>query len=344
MKEKIDRNALSEYVNGKHLPRDNKDIEDLFKDENKKDELQEILKCDWMELCRKDDLKAHDLNHIYYKLFYDINHQKTTGRKGRLVSLWKAYSKIAATILFPLVLAYALYQQTELKHIDREVSYARIYAPLGSRIHFNLPDGSSGWLNSGSTLIYPVRFNDTRDVSLSGEAYFDVVKNDKPFIVKASDLIISVLGTKFNVSAYKDDKLIDVVLESGKIRLNYPGSKTVMEMDPNERVVYQRRKKVLKKSNVSPRKYSSWKEGKLVFRNDPIREVAKKLGRWYNVDILLQGNSKADFSLRATFEDEEIEEVMRLLKLTFPLDYKIEKRKKDAEGRFLRKKIIITLK
>lgn len=345
MEEKIDRNALSEYVSGKRVSKDKKEIENIFTDENNKNELRGILKSDWLDLCRDENLKQHDLDHIYYKIFYRISRQNPIRTKMRLVMIWRAYAKIAAALLFPLAMAYSIYQQEDIKQIDREVSYAEIHAPPGSRIRFNLPDGSSGWLNSGSTLKYPVRFGNTRNVSLSGEAYFNVKKNDKPFNVKASDLTISVLGTKFNVSAYRDDKLVDVVLESGKVALNYPESKRTIEMKPNERVIYKRGEKItLKKSKVNPMKYSSWKNGKLVFRNESIEEVVKKLSRWYNLDVVLRGASKADFSLRATFEDEEIEEVMRLLKLTFPLDYKIEKRRKDAEGKFARKKIIITVK
>ena len=112
-------------------------------------------------------------------------------------------------------------------------------------------------------------------------------------------------------------------------------------MKPGEKVEYDIELKAIKKSKVNSKKYSLWKEGKLVFRDDPFDEVAKRLSRWYNVDIVVNQTSKIDFRLRATFEDEEIEEVLRLIKLTFPIDYKIEKRKKDTGGKFEKRRIII---
>ena len=150
-------------------------------------------------------------------------------------------------------------------------------------------------------------------MELSGEAYFDVRENkNKPFNVKAANVTISVLGTKFNVAAYSDDSNVDVVLESGKIKLYDINHQEFVEMDPNERVLYKKsQQKVLSKSKVDTKKYSSWKEGKLVFRNDPIEEVARRLGRWYNADIVVNQSANTNFRLRATFEDEEIEEVMR---------------------------------
>ncbi len=344
MKEKIDRDVLSRYVNGGFTSDDRNYIESIFCDENRKEELKELLKNDWNDLDINGNLKEHDLDRILHTLYYNINHQKTTKKKGRLVSIWETYSKVAAVLLFPLALTYAIMSKPDIKQIDMEVSFAEIKAPLGSRVSFSLPDGSVGWLNSGSTLKYPVAFADSRDVELSGEAYFDIKKNkNKPFNVIAANVNISVLGTKFNVAAYSDDSNVDIVLESGKVKLNHVGSDKFVEMEPNERIVYDSEKITLKKTKVLPEKYSSWKEGKLVFRNDPIEEVAKRLGRWYNVDIVVKQTSNTDFRLRATFEDEEIEEVMRLLKMTFPIDYKIEKRRKDDDGNFEKKKIIINL-
>ena len=331
-------------MNNDFSPDDKKYIERIFSNEDSKDELQEILKSDWLEVNQDDNLEGRELDHILHKLFYQLNHQEKPNKKGRLLSLWKTYLGVAAVLLFPLTLAYAIYSQMEIQHIDKEVSYAEINAPQGSRVSFSLPDGSNGWLNSGSTLKFPVRFTDSREVELSGEAYFDIIKNkNKPFNVVTSALNISVLGTQFNVAAYEDEGNVDVVLESGKVRLNHLGSKNIVEMNPDEKVEFDIEQKEMKKSKVNSKRYSLWKEGKLVFREDPIDEVARRLSRWYNVDIVVNQTSKADFRLRATFEDEEIEEILRLIKMIVPIDYEIEKRKKDAEGKFEKKRIIINV-
>ncbi len=345
MNKTIDKELLSRYVNGDFTADDRKYIERIFSDENCKDELQEFLQDDWATVNQDDHLEARDLDHILHKLYYQLKHQPKAKKDGRLRTLWNTYAKVAAVLLFPLALAYSIYTQMEILNIDAQVSYAEINAPLGSRVSFSLPDGSIGWLNSGSTLKYPVSFKNTRNVELLGEAYFDIQKNEnKPFIVQTSSLNISVLGTQFNVAAYEDDNSIDVVLESGSVRLIHPGNEKSVEMKPNDRIEFDTDQKVMKKFVVVPEKYSSWKEGKLIFRNDHIDEVAKRLSRWYNVDIVINQTSKTDFRLRATFEDEEIEEVLKLIKMTFPIDYEIEKRSKDLDGRFKKRKIVINIK
>ncbi|MEQ6120442.1 FecR domain-containing protein [Reichenbachiella sp. MALMAid0571] len=345
MEDKIDRKKMSDYVDGKFTLEDKIYIENAFRDESKQEQLQEVLKSEWLKACKDQNLEDKDLSHIFYKLYFKITNRQFEKRGSMLRSLWKSYSRVAAIILLPLVFILGFYTKVEMNQINREISYAEIIAPLGSRINFTLPDGSSGWLNSGSSLKYPIIFTDTRDVELAGEAFFDVVKNKhKPFNVKTSDLNISVLGTQFNVTAYGGDANSDVVLESGKVVLNRKGSDQFVEMKPDERVVYNSDQKVLKKSKVNSKKYSSWKEGKLVFRNDPIDEVVKRLSRWYNVDIEVNQNPNSDFRLRATFENEEIEEVMRLLKLTFDIDYKFEERTTDKNGKFEKRKIKLNLK
>ncbi|MGS0524363.1 FecR family protein [Zobellia nedashkovskayae] len=100
-------------------------------------------------------------------------------------------------------------------------------------------------------------------------------------------------------------------------------------MEPSERVVIDSKTNRVSRSNiVGDNKFSSWKDGKLVFRNDSMQEVAQRLGRWYNVDVTIENHTGKDLRLRAVFVDEDIEEVLRLLKMSFPIDYHIEESKK----------------
>lgn len=345
MNEKIDRKIFSKYANEVPTSGEKNYVENVFLDEQNSQELQEILMADWLRVCDQEHLEFYDLSHIFHKLYFSINSERKQQKRGAIHAIWQTYSKIAAAILLPLALIYLVYSHVQPSQPDTQISFAEIKAPLGSRVNFSLPDGSSGWLNSGSSLKYPVYFSDTRDVELSGEAFFDIQKNErKPFNVKTADLNISVLGTRFNVSAYQGDASSSVVLESGKVRLSSKGAQNVVEMKPDEKVVYNNTQKELKKTSVNSAKYTSWKEGKLVFRNDPMKEVANRLSRWYNVDIEVSQKESSDLRLRATFEDEEIEEVLRLLKLTFPIDYKFEERKKGQDGSFEKRKIRIEIK
>ena len=134
---------------------------------------------------------------------------------------------------------------------EEKTIYAEIFSPLAARTRFELPDGSTGWLNSGSTLKFPVKFYGAqRKVELSGEGFFDVVKNsEKPFVVKTSDINIIALGTKFNVLAYPDDETFEITLESGKVVVEKTGVSgepvKIAELQPDHQLVISRKTGIL---------------------------------------------------------------------------------------------------
>ncbi len=168
---------------------------------------------------------------------------------------------------------------------------AHIIIPYGKRSEVTLADGTKIWLNSGTQFSYPVRFTgNTREVYLSGEAFFDV-KSDpsRPFRVITGDLKIEVTGTRFNVSSYESDATTQAVLLSGKIsaeknrRFAHP-----LELAPGERIVYDKKEDNLEKDQVNVELYASWVNGYLIFENEPIGKVFKKLERYYNKSILTE--------------------------------------------------------
>ncbi|OWW24573.1 hypothetical protein B4Q04_14745 [Zobellia sp. OII3] len=346
MKMKLDEKRILDYFSGEDTPKDRKYIESLFADAEREEELKELLARHWEAFSQDDNFPDKSLGHLF---------QRPIGKPGCLGGknisdvfrkIWMAYARVAAMLLLPLGLLYLVCINGQKENVLDQVSSIRINAPLGSKLQFTLPDGSTGWLNSGSTLTYPPQFGDTRDVYLVGEAWFDVKKNKhRPFNVVTPDVDISVLGTKFNVVAYKGEKT-DVVLESGKVLLKPKGDQQQLSMEPSERVVIDSKTNRVSRSNiVGDNKFSSWKDGKLVFRNDSMEEVAKRLSRWYNIDVTIENHTGKDLRLRAVFVDEDIEEVLRLLKMSFPIDYHIEDRKKD-EGhfQFSKRKVKITVR
>jgi ferric-dicitrate binding protein FerR (iron transport regulator) len=142
-------------------------------------------------------------------------------------------------------------------------------------------------------------------------------------MVHTSDVIVTVHGTKFNIESYEDDKDVAVTLEEGKIDYYNISMNRLYSMKPNDYIWYNKESGKLKVDVVQPEKYNAWKDGKLVFRNDPLDIVAKRLGRWYNVEVEIIGNISNQPMLRATFVDEKLEEVLRFLKLSLPVDYTI---------------------
>jgi len=196
---------------------------------------------------------------------------------------------------------------------------------MGSRVSFNLPDGSTGMLNSGSHLSFSIPFADNRHIRLEGEAWFEVKRDDDhPFEISVLNSTIKVLGTSFNLSAYPEENYIEVVLEEGKIDFLDTKSKGRETLLQTERLVSRDGK--IEKSFVDPSKYTAWTKGKLVFRGDPMSEVVRRIERWYNVKINIADRELDKYSFRATFEDDQLKEVLRYLALTSPISYKITPR------------------
>ena len=185
--------------------------------------LKYIINEHWDEIELESPDYDHDTNRLLDKLHHLI-HLDSYKKSRNLPFYRKAYqqlSKIAAILLLPVLLISTWYFITDGRFFAKEEKtiYAEIFSPLAARTRFELPDGSTGWLNSGSTLKFPVKFRGKqREVKLSGEGFFNVVKDsEKPFVVKTSDMNIVALGTRFNVLTYPNDETCEVTLESGKV-------------------------------------------------------------------------------------------------------------------------------
>lgn len=185
--------------------------------------------------------------------------------------------------------------------IDADVvSYNTVIVPYGKRTQITLSDNSTIWLNSGSKLIYPVRFADNkREVFLDGEAVFEVTPDKtQPFHVVTRDMEIKVLGTVFDLCAYTDDSTVNTVLERGSVELNYKrGSlfgSTKEKMVPGMLAVYDLADETLVQKNVNTKDYTSWRYGYLVMEKKSLGSIAKKLSRYYNVSIEIESPELAD--------------------------------------------------
>lgn len=235
------------------------------------------------------------------------------------------------TVAASLVIGLFLYTLINIKPQTNErlVAYSTVTTTLGERSSLTLPDGSKVNLNAGSTLRYPDSFSGTeRKVELSGEAFFDVVHNEaQPFIVQTHALNVRVLGTMFNLEAFPETPEVNTTLVNGKVILEKELNNKMVslaEMKPNERAIYQvTSQKISLSTEKDLSKYIAWKDGKLVFLNDPIEEVAKKLGAWYNISVTIQSEELKKSHFTGTFTNETIEKVLTLLSVSSPIDYKI---------------------
>jgi len=164
----------------------------------------------------------------------------------------------------------------------------QLIIPYGKTSEILLPDGTHVFLNAGSRLIYPDFFADrNREVFLVGEAYFEVMHNEKqPFVVQTTDIRVRVLGTQFNVSAYPSDNIIETVLTSGKVTLEQNNTgmfSETTELAPGQLAAFSKTEQTIRLKEVDIENYTLWKEGLLKFESTDLSRVVKKLERYYNI-------------------------------------------------------------
>lgn len=289
------------------------------------------------------------LNKIHHEI--NLQHRENENNKVFILSKVTKWLSRAAAILFIPLLGVVFYllsnsnSQIE-KFTDLAVDSLEIIAPIGSRTVVQLSDGTEVNLNYGSKIKYPRNFTEnTREITLSGEAYFDVAHNpDKPFIVKTGRLNVKALGTEFNVNAYPDDDVISTTLIEGNVVIEkiVQGKKIeqVGTMVPGQHVIYNLNSNKMTSYKGRIDKYVAWKDGRLVFDNEPIAEVAEKLGRMFNVEIEVAGNVKY-LSYTVTFYNDPLYLILDLMTETTPITYKVLPRKKLSDCSFSKQKIKI---
>lgn len=299
------------------------------------------VKNDWNEYLESNEIVEKDMSSILDRIHHVLHIKEVKLRQTISHKIYKWSVRVAAIIAVPLLIASVILSLELGKAnniLTTENSVVRIDSPIGSKLAFSLPDGTVGMLNGGSSIEYSIPFTNNRKVKLRGEGYFDVEFNEEyPFVVFSNSIEVKVIGTRFNFYAYPDVSRTEVILEEGKVECFVGKSRKKITMIPNERITLSENK--ITKSQVNAAKFTAWKDGKLIFHGDLMDEVASRLERWYDVSVEIADSSLLSYSFRGTFENDSLEEVLRLLKMTSPLDYKIVKRIKLSDGSFSKKKI-----
>jgi transmembrane sensor len=338
----FDSEKINRYFKGEYSAEDESYVDKVFCDDNKEKELEHLLLRQFYELLSEDEAD-NNLDHILYKIHYDINMKSSMRKITQFDNILKWSLRIAGILIIPFMLFLGI-QTIKDDHLKKE-TWVEIKAPAWTRVQFSLPDGTTGWLNSNSSVKYNENFNSDRQVSLKGEAFFNVLKDVKrPFIVKTPEINVKVLGTKFNIASYENEKNVEVVLEEGKLIFENKEKNKLYTMKPNDLVVYDKTLKDISTDIVQPQKYSSWTDGKLIFRNDPLDVIARRLERWYNIDVKVDVDMAEDLRWRATFMDESLDEVLQFMQRSMDLNYRIENQHIMPDGTVTKKKVIITLK
>ena len=194
-----------------------------------------------------------------------------------------------------------------------------------------LPDGTLVALNSNSKLTFPKKFkNNVREVTISGEAFFDVEHNpEKPFLINAGNTQVKVLGTSFIVRAYPENETVEVVVKTGKVELiqkQMENATTVNHvfLTPGEKGVYHNNNSIIEKSGNTNPNYLAWKTQDIIFNETPLNEVINCLKEVYHVEIDLAESELNELLYTGHFDKKPIDFVMNVIQLSFNLDLTVE--------------------
>lgn len=215
-----------------------------------------------------------------------------------------------------------VYHKSEEK--TTEVVYNKLEVPRGGECMIKLDDGTKVWVNAETKLKYPVAFvGDRREVVLEGEAFFDVAKNEKPFIVKTSFGDVRVLGTAFGISAYASESESYTTLVRGKVSVEREGGEPVVIL-PGEQVVTSKDGKMMKQK-VDVEEFVGWKDGIYVFKEKSLGEIMKTLERWYNISVDFQDKSLVDLPFTGNLKRyDDINVFFDALTRTGDMKYRVE--------------------
>lgn len=341
---KLDYKIIKRYLEGTGSEEDKRQVADWFDSLEAEKHLRKESRRYWDEMTLNVETEDYDESAVLGEVYRKIKLEEAAKKDAPSapVRVLRFLTRIAAVLFIPLLVLYLTGEKENLKRTA--LTYTEIYSPLGSRTMFYLPDGSKGWLKGGSYLKFPEQFKGkTRNVDLRGEAFFNVETNaKKPFVVHGDGLSIVAKGTSFNVQAWEDDPGTKVVLVEGKLEIYHQVNENpalVTSLKPGQLLHYSGSSQGNYIQNVDAGKYVAWTEGKLIFREDPFAEVVRELNRWYNVNIVIKDEILESYRYVATFQDETLDEILKMLKMSAPIEYKNIKRKQTADGTFEKRTI-----
>ena len=296
------------------------------------DQKQEVEQ--WLQESEENRKLARDVQYIYMaadtlNTIKEVNSAealeqvKKRFRKPDKTNYLVWFQKVAAILILPLLLS-SIYFVTKKEPVE----YIEIKTNPGMVAALNLPDGSKVWLNSGSYLKHPQKFTgDTRTVELDGEAYFSVQKDkSKRFIVNTPfDLKAEVLGTEFNIEAYKESNQVTTSLISGSVKLSFRNKKNEEEsfiMKPDDEVAYDIKTKGIKTNASYLPTQIAWKDGLVVFRNTSFEEALKILDKRFNTQFIVKNDLLYENSFTGTFSGQHLMLILEHFRLSSGIQYK----------------------
>lgn len=276
----------------------------------------------WVSSAVADDTQQYDVDQAFERF------RKRTGldQSGRQSYKWYRTWSVAAVaiVLLGLITVTAYWQGS--RQIQSNFSDIVVEAPLGSKTKLTLPDGSTVWLNAGSKMVYSQGFGvSDRRLAFQGEGYFEVEKNDEmPFLVQTHDVNVTVVGTKFNFRNYPEDEEAVVELLEGKVALeNQLKEESVRYLSPNEKMVLHKATGEMDITSAKVKEATLWTENILLFDEDLLPDIVRKLERSYHVRIEIENEDLKQARFYGQFNqlEQNIYEVLDMLVETGRLEY-----------------------
>jgi transmembrane sensor len=251
-------------------------------------------------------------------------------RGNRIFRLAIRYSAAAAivAVIFTIGLKIGTRLEKPLNIIADGIVHMEYSTPYGVKGKIVLPDSSVVWLNSGSTIGFPSKFTgDSRNISFNGEAYFDV-KKDSTFPMKINtphNFKVVVTGTSFNLHSYREDPFFSLYLSKGKINIQDKKGNLIHMLKEDESIQYNFFAKEIKtKKTIEPSSIVGWKNGWLIFDEEELKSVFRKMERWYGVSFKISSHFNLNDKLTAKFREESVSQVLDLMKKISLIDYSIK--------------------
>jgi ferric-dicitrate binding protein FerR (iron transport regulator) len=285
---------------------------------NKSDlpELTNLFSEEWNEDMNPEVMTEKDKEIIRSKLNFYVEFDKKRLFRKRMIQI------AAVLIPFVFILYAVLYINQPSTETEKDFV---VTVKHGDRAQVTLPDQSKVWMNSNSKLVYRNGKNNTREVQLTGEAFFKVYKDKiRPFIVSTSVIQVEVLGTSFNLNARQGSDVVETSLVEGSIKLSGAELSQDYLLKPNEKAIYTTSTKSIKIVPTDNEVETAWKDNKLQFRSEKFGSVVKRMEEWYGVKIISNCPNIEHDLISGAFKGESLETVLESFSIQYKIKYKIQ--------------------
>ena len=328
------KSTIKNYLSGKSSSTEQTELLKWLREETHLSEFQTI-KEEW-----KEEIVGQEHSPEYRQNWTNIQDSIYGGAQAELFQAKRSLRIFRYAAIFVLLISVpAIIFMMQSKSSDKQLIYTTVAADFGQISKVILPDSTVVWVNSGSKLTYNNQFSaSNRDIQLTGEAYFKVTKNkDLPLVVASGDLRIKVLGTEFCVSAYSEEKDIQVVLEKGKVELSSPSQADFkQEMKAGELASFNKTKKEIVLSTVNTGLFTSWKDGLINIYNLPLSDLVIRLEKRYNQRFVVDEEIK-NLPYTFTIKNEDLSSILSLMEKITPVD--VIQRENVIELKYNQKKV-----